>query len=390
MLWGNMSMEQPMAISAEQLGARVRQARTSCGLTQEQLALRVDGLDQVKLSRIENGQRAVSTLELVGLALALEIHIDDLVSDRPLPEEIGMAARFESHATPASVKHAAGRVEALLRVAELLTQLGCLESAEGQPNVPAHLKVGRAIDQGEAAAALFRRDLGLGDEPLSPDFEDQTDDWFGVHIAIEPLGDGIAGLCAKASSVAVALVNSDAPWGRQRFTTAHEVAHVVFGDLDDGGLHIDEDLRADGLVKEMRANAFATHLLMPASGLRSLVGGGDYERVEDILRAQFHFGVSREAIAWHLLNLGLADQSLCARVRGTPAVVLARGTDLADTWLVDDERRQQWAPPAKLYAAALSAYAEAEIGLGPIAELRNQSETAVREWAEGLDEFENA
>lgn len=378
-----------MAISSEELGTRIREARGSCSLTQEQLALRVDGLDQVKLSRIENGQRAVSTLELVGLAEALEVHIDDLVSANPLPEEIGMAARFESHAATASVKHAAGRVEALLRVSELLERLGCIERVEAETAVPSHLKVGRAIDQGEAAAVNVRQELGLGDEPLSPDFEDKTAGWFGVHVAIEPLGDGIAGLCAKAGSAAVALVNSDAPWGRQRFTTAHEVAHVVFGDLEDGGLHIDEDLRAAGRVKEMRANAFATHLLMPEGGLRAFVGGGTYENVEDVLRAQSHFGVSREAIAWHLQNLGLAEASLCLRVRSTPAIVLARGTTLAETWVADDERRQQWAPPAKLYSAALSAYAEAEIGLGPIAELRNQSETAAREWAEGVDEFEN-
>ncbi len=58
-------------------GERVRQARQALGLSQEELASKVQlsgvGLEQKALSRIERGLRVVADYELLQLARALEV-----------------------------------------------------------------------------------------------------------------------------------------------------------------------------------------------------------------------------------------------------------------------------------------------------------------------------
>ena len=64
-------------------GSRIRQARERLGLSQEQLALRVQlkGLEvnQKTISRIETGLRVIPDYELPFYAEALEVSIGDLL-----------------------------------------------------------------------------------------------------------------------------------------------------------------------------------------------------------------------------------------------------------------------------------------------------------------------
>ena len=60
-------------------GERVRRARERAGLSQEQLAVRLQldglGLTQKAISRRETGERVVADYELVHLARALEVGV---------------------------------------------------------------------------------------------------------------------------------------------------------------------------------------------------------------------------------------------------------------------------------------------------------------------------
>ena len=64
-------------------GARVREARGRSGLSQEQLAAKIQlaglSLTQKAISRIETGDRIVADYELVFLAGALSISVYDLL-----------------------------------------------------------------------------------------------------------------------------------------------------------------------------------------------------------------------------------------------------------------------------------------------------------------------
>lgn len=64
-------------------GERVRRARERAGLSQEQLAARLQldglGLAQKAISRMETGQRVVADYELLHLARALDVSVLELL-----------------------------------------------------------------------------------------------------------------------------------------------------------------------------------------------------------------------------------------------------------------------------------------------------------------------
>ena len=68
-------------------GERVRRARERAGLSQEQLAVRLQldglGLTQKAISRMETGERVVADYELVHLARALEVVVLELLGLEP-------------------------------------------------------------------------------------------------------------------------------------------------------------------------------------------------------------------------------------------------------------------------------------------------------------------
>lgn len=72
------------AVLLRTLGERVRTRRLSLGLSQEQLAERA-GLHRNYIGGIEQGRRNVATINLVRLALALELDPGDLLANLHKP-----------------------------------------------------------------------------------------------------------------------------------------------------------------------------------------------------------------------------------------------------------------------------------------------------------------
>ena len=98
-------------------------------------------------------------------------------------------------------------------------------------------------------------------------------------------------------------VRSDEPEPRRRFTIAHELGHWICQCLEGEMKPVycrAEEIGVDPEAKalEREANIFAANLLMPESSLREV------EQDE----ASALFGVSDEAMAWRLFNLGLSEQ----------------------------------------------------------------------------------
>lgn len=73
--------------SSNMAGKRVHLARIRCGISQSQLAarLQVEGiqLDQKAISRIETGVRVIADYELYYLAKALNVTVEWLLDDEP-------------------------------------------------------------------------------------------------------------------------------------------------------------------------------------------------------------------------------------------------------------------------------------------------------------------
>lgn len=129
--------------------------------------------------------------------------------------------------------------------------------------------------------------------------------------------DDVSGLLYREKDrPAVIGVNSANSRVRQRFTIAHELGHLR--------LHRGHQLILDRLVRvnfrdatsstaadweEMQANAFAAELLMPAAAieqrLHKLAAGTRLTDDEIITRLAKQFDVSRPALEYRLINLGL-------------------------------------------------------------------------------------
>jgi Zn-dependent peptidase ImmA (M78 family)/transcriptional regulator with XRE-family HTH domain len=379
------------AVTQSELGRRVADARQARGWTQGELAGRV-GLTQTAVSRIETGARAVSSIELAELAEALDVSVLDLLraGRRPI---LAIAARLGRFRDPGAVDRALKRAEALTALDELLDGLlqpadapqpgdvlepgGAHRSAPAAPPArrptlkrPTLRGDGSAVEQGRKLAEWVRRTLRLGDGPLLR-FPELLEDRFHLDVDLSPLPEAVDGLCVSLGDRVLVLVGSRKPSSRQRFTLAHELAHYLVDDL--GPFHVDElGVRARSLA-EMRANAFAAHLLMPETGVRAAVEGVD-DDAERAVRVALSFGASVSAAAYQLGNLGLLPDAARDRLAMAGSKPLLMRYALPSDWQQDESGRGRVRPPSRLYGRATLAYRRGLIGLLPIAELLQRSD----------------
>jgi Zn-dependent peptidase ImmA (M78 family)/transcriptional regulator with XRE-family HTH domain len=370
------------AVTQQELGQRIAGARRDRGWTQAELAARV-GLTQTAVSRIETGARAVGSLELAELAEALGVSVLDLLraGQRPL---LAIAARLGRFRDPGAVDRALRRAQTLTRLDELLDSV--LDAPAGEP--PPRLDAGRgrdgerpdgepapprpggggrgpAVEQGRRLAGEVRRELGLGDGPVAR-FPELLEQRFQLDVDLSPLPEAVDGLCVSVGARALILVGSGKPSSRQRFTLAHELAHYLVDDLDP--LYVDERGVRTRSVAEMRANAFAAHLLMPEPGVRAAIEG-TADDAERAVRVALTFGTSVSAAAYQLGNLGLLPEAVRDRLVDAGAKPLLMRYALPSDWQQDESGRGRVRPPARLYARATLAFRRGLIGLEPIVDL---------------------
>lgn len=374
-----------MELTQAFLGERIQRARERAGMSQGDLAEQI-GLAQSAISRIESGDRSIESLELAKLAKALGVSVLELLEERPLMEELLVAARAEA-AESAGLDRALNRVVDLVRLEQLVRKADDAPVQERLGEVPPQDE--RApVDEGEHLAQEMRKLWCLDDDPMPNNFESLIEDLSGLSIALEPLGEQVAGLYACVDKTAIALVDSSVPFGRQRFTVAHELCHFLLRDTD--RLIVDERLTGRSRA-ERRANAFAANFLMPKkSVLRYL---RDRKPGEEVIVELVHtFGVSLQAILWHLYNLELLSRSQMRRIQGIGLKALSIRYGYGDIWHRLDAERGIRRPPRHLRERATSAYDRGEIGLAPLADLlgRNDMEGLRRELEDqGIGSSEN-
>lgn len=329
-----------------QLARRLRAARKDCHITQAKAA-RVLGIPRSAVSQMETGQRGVSALELHRLAQLYSRDVGDLLEDR-FEESNPVAAMFRAHpelrecpAATASLRLCGDVHREVASLRELL------ELDRAVPPIPEYsLRAPRskwdAVQQGSAAAEKERRRLDLGIAPL-PDVADLLGAQ-GISTVVVDMDDGISGLTLiSADGNVLVAANRTHPILRRRFSFAHEYAHVL---LDRELKAILSRTRDRSSLMEVRANAFAASLLMPADGVRRQVntlskGLGSRTRADtfdeeaatrvevrlpsgkqnlemhDVVRMAHHFGVSWKG-RWHRVHLrehGADELGIVAEMR---------------------------------------------------------------------------
>jgi Zn-dependent peptidase ImmA (M78 family) len=137
----------------------------------------------------------------------------------------------------------------------------------------------------------------------------------GAAVRYAPLDDALSGMAYVKDGVPVIGVNSLHHPNRQRFTIAHEIAHLVLHrEYITAAVHVDttfvlnrDEKAATGTdAIEIDANAFAAELLMPADLLREAVyRESDLEDEDTVAGIARKFKVSTAALQNRLLNMAM-------------------------------------------------------------------------------------
>ena len=108
-------------------------------------------------------------------------------------------------------------------------------------------------------------------------------------LGLSSLTEGTDGFCTMTDHFTYIFYNSGLPVGRQRFTVAHEIGHLVLGHVGRGRVTtINREPSPQGSQEETQANQFAARLLAPACVLHEL-GATTPEAIQRVC------GLSRQA-----------------------------------------------------------------------------------------------
>lgn len=403
-----------MPLSREELARRLRDARTESGLTQQEVAEEL-GIPRTAVVQIEAGRRAVNSLELASMAELYGRSTDELFRREAGQDAVATFFRAAAElAENRGLRQALRRCSGLAREARSLERLLGRDERRERPPRYEVLPPGSkwdAIRQGRELAGQERRRLDLGSSPAWEIAEIVRAQ--GVRVTELPMPDEVSGIFFDGPEAGpVLVINESHPRTRRLLSYAHEYCHVLVDRAPGGTV---SSARNRDELSEVRANAFAAHLLMPEAGVRAALaergklaagrsvqrvydgadevraqrpprGGDDRIQVHDVLALAHRFGVGYEAALFHLRNLkllsdgefeGLRDQEGRARK-------LLRVMRVAD-WGEDTH----WSLTTEIIALGLDAYRLGEISRKKLLELSERCGVDRTELEEVLAEAED-
>lgn len=285
---------------------RVQSLIDKSGLSRYDFAQHV-GLDASQLSESLTGARNFSVVDLAYIADACDVSVDWLLTGAEPP--LAVAART-------TTGEAAEALAAARRYSTLRTDLGTLGYPQPWRGTPKVLHTGTYAAQGEhLARAALKAVAREGRLATAANLAELIEETFGADVAVVELDAGFDGLAAMTEDVKLILLATTSNPARQRFTLAHELGHLLFG--DDQDIHLDRDILDKAQQKdpsEQRANAFASAFLMPEEALREAVRSTGLTRGSHAAMA-CDLMVTPTALAYRLLQLRLIDAGTCDRYK---------------------------------------------------------------------------
>lgn len=227
-----------------------------------------------------------------------------------------------------------------------------------------------AETEGCAAAIRFRQEHRLGVQPLG-DLIAIIEQTTGIDVAVLDVGPDEHGLTMRdpeRNTMFIGVARTQHPM-RQRSTLAHELGHIQFGDWADA----DASNWSDRSPAEIRADAFARHLLLPLDGLREFLSDRGQITESTLSAVVQRFVVSPALAAIALQKAGYIDTATKSNwmALSTPQLAVRFGwIDQYQAMQADSNRRRA---PQKLLARATKGYAEGVLPAQAIATLRGSS-----------------
>lgn len=122
-----------------------------------------------------------------------------------------------------------------------------------------------------------------------------------ITIVKYPMSSRISGMCTKENEDIIICINSTSSYGRQRFTLAHELYHVLY-ENDMQRVICDMSMNDNKSESEKEADQFASYLLMPYDALLEYKLISNSWDLETIIDAEQFFQISHQAIIYRLLK----------------------------------------------------------------------------------------
>lgn len=291
------------------LGNRLKEARRASGLTQEEVAKKLDIL-RTTLVAIEKGERRLSPSELIKLAQIYGRSVSGFVSQQtnnaPFVPQFRLPPK-QQNITEAELLNSAIELENLARDYIDLENL-CGQSARRQyPPIYALDVPGVTPEQrGEEVAADERTRLGLGDGPIA-DLRSLLEEAVGIRVFYLALPGRVGGLFACNDQLGACIaINCNHPPTRGNWSLAHEYGHFLTTRFQ-----ADVDFTHDHWGKssaERFADSFARNFLMPRAGVSRRLSEAVQSHkqgvtVGDVMVLAHLFRVSAEAMFRRLEEL---------------------------------------------------------------------------------------
>lgn len=341
------------------IGNRLKRARDSSGLSLRELEAAIQGqVSAQAIGKYERNEMMPSSTILLALSKALNTTPEYLLGTREI-ELAGVdfrkgpqAGAKEERAVQAAVLD---QVERYLELEELMP------GAEESWHVPvgAHYEI-RKIDDAELAAQTLRKDWNLGTDPI-PSMAELLEDK-GIKVISLNMPENVSGSKAfvkrlQQNDVPVIVVNQNHNGERQRFTLAHELAHLALQFI---GLSEDD--------QEKAADRFAGAFLMAKEMMHRLIGKHRTSiSLGELVELKKLFKVSVASLVVRCSQLELMSKANYGRMW---AQIRALGWNTA---LSDEPHRFDAENPQRMERLCFRAVAESVVSESRAAELLNMS-----------------
>jgi Zn-dependent peptidase ImmA (M78 family)/DNA-binding XRE family transcriptional regulator len=341
------------------IGNRLKRAREAVGLSLRELETAIQGqVSAQAIGKYERDEMMPGSTILLALAKALKVSPEFLLSEREI-ELTGVTFRKAPHAGAKEER----AVEALVldRVERYLELEDLLPGVEQLWDAPtdAVFQISR-IEDAEPAADALRQRWTLGIDPI-PFMAELLEDK-GVKVIALDLPENVSGSKAfvqrpERRDVPVIVVNQGHKGERQRFTLAHELAHLV--------------LRFSGLSdteQEKAADRFAGAFLMAKDKVQRLLGPHRTSiSIGELTELKKIFKVSIASLVVRCAQLGILTKAAYGRLWAQIKNMGSSNPALTDT------NTPQAEVPQRMERLCLRAVAECALSEARAAELLNIS-----------------
>lgn len=276
-------------------GLAVTVVRQAKGWTQSELADQA-AVSQSFISKVENGQLELENDQLWEVARVLEVPVDLLqVRDQNLGS--GVSCVHHRRKRSQLKAGAARKIEGITHLASL-TATNLIRQLE-QPIEVSVPKIYRADQTIPDAATALREQLGLGSAPIK-DLIGVVES-LGIVVILRDLGTDAQDAVSlyTPGRHPVIIINTSLSGDRQRFSLAHETAHIILH-----GWHV---MTGEERV-EREANMFAGALLAPPSAMKQELAGLGQRDFRRLVEMKQTWGISIGALVEQARILEILDE----------------------------------------------------------------------------------